>query len=157
MSDAQRPDTQAAETVPAVEDAHDAVADSAQPAPTIDVDGNPIPSPEVLADQALPAVYSRSPRLVRVVATGGAIGAVVGFTIGLILPSGFLSGRVNAGFLVGLAGALAGALIAGIIVANEDSRTARHVARHKAQAIDEWLGEHPSETATEPDAGRQST
>jgi hypothetical protein len=129
VSDAQRPEPQAGE------DMDDRV-------PT-DVDGNPIPSAETLAAQALPAVYSRSPRMVRVIATSAAIGAVLGGLVGLLLPSGFLSGRGAAAAVMAFAGALMGALISGAVVASGEYREARHVAQRKAAAIDEWLAAHP--------------
>lgn len=132
MSDAQRPQPPAGD-----EHADDIV-------PT-DVDGNPVPSPETLAEQALPAVYSRSPRMVRVIATAALGGAVLGALVGAILPSGFAAGRGAAAAVMAFAGALAGALIAGVVVANGEYRSARHVANRKAAAIDEWLEAHPAD------------
>jgi hypothetical protein len=131
VSDAQRPQPQG--------------QDSADDRIPTDVDGNPVPSDELLAAQALPAVYSRSPRLVRVIATSAAGGAVLGALIGAILPSGFASGRGSAAAVMAFAGAIAGALISGAVMANAEYREARHVADRKSAAIDEWLTAHPSQ------------
>lgn len=151
MSDVQRPETPAESTADnTVTDAH-----------TTDVDGNAITSADVAASQALPAVYSRSPRLVRVVATAGGIGALIGFVLGAVLPAGLMWGRLTAGLVLALAGALAGSLIAGALVSVGEVKSAKHVAGRKQEAIDEWLRAHPDSpyfdaepgTGAEPDAG----
>ena len=114
-----------------------------------DVDGNPIPSPEVLAEQALPAIYTRAPRMVQVVATAAAVGAGVGLIIGALLPAGFASSRLAAAVVMGLACALLAGLIAGIVVAGSEEREARHVAHRKAVVIDEWLIDHSGESPSD--------
>lgn len=141
MSDVQRPQ------VPAENSAENTSTH------TTNVDGNAIVPAAVAASQALPAVYSRSPRLVRVVATAGVIGALVGFAIGAALPAGLIWGRLTAGLVVALAGLLAGALIAGIFVSAGEMRSAKHVAGRKQQAIDEWLRANPDSPYLAPDAG----
>jgi len=136
VSDAQRPESQADEPAAV------APADPTPHAET-DVDGNPVPSDEVLAQQALPAVYTRSPRLIRVVVTAAFVLALVGAIVGFVLPSAFLSGRFAAAGVLALAGALAGALVAGSVVAANERVEARHVARRREAAIQEWLATHP--------------
>lgn len=128
MSDAQRPDQPAAE--PAA-------------IPATDVDGNPIPSPEVLAEQALPAIYKRSPRLVRVLTTAGFAGFLFGFVAGLFLPSTFGWGRFMVGVIFGLGFALAGTLLAGMWLSADDERLARRAHRAKQDAIEKWVAENP--------------
>ena len=153
MSDAQRPKSAepntAASDVEAEAPAASDIFEADEPGFATDVDGNPIPSPEVLAAQALPAIYSRSPRFVQVVATAAAVGAGVGLIIGVMLPAGFASSRLAAAVLTGLAGALFAGLIAGIVVAGSEEREGRHVARRKAAAIDEWLIDHSSESPSD--------
>lgn len=142
MSDVQRPETPAEPTADATH--------------TTDVDGNPIVSAEVAEGNALPAVYSRSPRLVRVVVTGGGVGALVGFVLGAALPAGLMWGRLTAGLVLALAGALAGSLIAGVIVAAGEARSAKHVAGRKQDAIDSWLLTHPDSPYYAPPASDSS-
>jgi len=142
VSDAERPEPDAVDAAPAPHSATDAP-------PATDVDGNAIVAPEVLADQALPAIYTRAPRLIRVVTTGAFAGAVLGAFLGAILPSSYPSGRAVVALVMALAGALAGGLIAGTVVATGERREARHVAAAKATSIEEWLTAHPGT----PDAG----
>lgn len=129
MSDAKRPDSQADELAP-------------DAAPT-DIDGNPVPSEETLAQQALPAVYTRSPRFIRVIVTSAAVVAFVGAIAGFILPASFLSGRFTAAGLLAIAGAVAGALVAGAVVAANERVEARHVADRRRAAIEQWIAAHP--------------
>lgn len=129
MSDAQRPESPAGEPASAVAPA--------------DVDGNPQPSDEVLAAQALPAVYSRSPRLIRVIVTSALVVALIGAIVGFSLPTAFLSSRLVAAGLLAIAGALVGALIAGPVVAYNERVESRRVSARRQAAIQEWIDAHP--------------
>jgi hypothetical protein len=137
VSDVQRPELPADSTA---DDIH-----------TTDVDGNAIPSAETLEANSLPAIYTRSPRLVRVVATAGGIGALVGFVLGAALPAGLMWGRLTAGLVLAVAGALAGSLIAGVVVASNEARSAKHVSGRKNEVIAEWLATHPDSPYYEAD------
>lgn len=147
MSDAPRPDFDAIAHDDAAQ--ADAGHEVSLEVAVTDVDGNPIPSPELLAERALPAVYTRSPRLIRVVTTGGFVGAVVGAIIGLVLPSGFVSGRFATAMIMALAGVLAGALLAGFLVSVNETREAKHVAERKAEEIDHWVKVNPDAGASD--------
>lgn len=137
MSDAQRPDNPDLEPGDGL----------------TDVDGNPLPDPEVLAEQALPAIYNRSPRLVQVVGTAIGGGFVLGFVVGLLIPTAKIWGVLISSIMTGLAFALVLGLIAGIMVVTSEARTARRVERARREVISEWVATHPDATFDDVVAG----
>lgn len=114
-----------------------------------DVDGNPIPDPEVVAAQALPAIYNRSPRLVQVISTAIGGGFVVGAFVGMFVPIAKAWGVLMSMIVTGLAFALLGGVIAGLTVASSEVSTSRKLKRAKQEAIAEWVAANPDATFDE--------